>query len=117
MSTALAGILYFLVPLALTVSVEALVGAAFHISKKEQVSLLLINIVTNLSVSLLLYGYRLFFSEGSVWAIAALETAVVLAEWRLLRALCGGERNWLVFSLACNAASFVAGLTLWFIRF
>jgi hypothetical protein len=116
-SAALAGILYFLIPLALTVSVEALVGAAFRISKKEQVSLLLINIVTNLSVNLLLYGYRLFFSRGSVWAIAALEVAVVLAERLLLRALYRGERNWLVFSLACNAASFAAGLTLWLIQF
>lgn len=117
MSAALAGILYFLIPLALTVSVEALVGAAFRISKKEQASLLLINIVTNLSVNLLLYGYRLFFSRGSVWAIAALEVAVVLAERLLLRALYRGERNWLVFSLACNAASFAAGLTLWLIQF
>ena len=117
MSGTLAAILYFLIPLALTILIEALAGVAFRMIKKEQLSLLLVNIVTNLTVNLLLYLDRLLFPAHIVWVVAMLEIAAITAEWLLLRALCGGKRNWLVFSLACNAASFSAGLALGLIRF
>ncbi|HWQ58043.1 MAG TPA: hypothetical protein VN540_03410 [Clostridia bacterium] len=104
-----AALAYFLVPLALTVLIEGLVGAAFRMKKEEQRALFLVNLVTNPSVCLLLYFYRLLVPWGDAFAIALLECAVVLVEWRLLKALCGGGRRWLAVSLACNAASFGAG--------
>ncbi len=118
MSGGLAAALYFLVPLGLTIIIEALVAAAFHATNEEQRALLLVNCVTNLCLSLLLYCYRTLSIPGEGLVLAALEILVVFAEWRLMRALCGKARRWLFFALACNAASFTVGVLLTlFIRF
>ncbi len=120
MSAALWGTLYFLVPLALTMAVEALIGALFRLTFKEQRLLLLVNAVTNPSVSLLLYLCRYYLPRSDVFdvfAVALLEAAVVFAEWRLMRRLFDGKRRFFLLSLACNAASFSAGLMLTLILF
>ena len=117
MSDVSAALLYFLVPLALTIAVEALARVCFRLSKEEQRALLRVNALTNPSLCLLLYFCRPLLPRGDAWAVVLLETAVVLGEWRLLKALCGTNRRYFPVSLACNAASFGAGLLLSLIRF
>lgn len=112
-----AAILYFLIPLALTIVVETLVGVCFGMSKEGQRALLLINAVTNPTLCLLLYFYRLLLPWGDAYALALLEAAVVIGEWQLLKALCGAKRRYFPISLACNAASFGAGLLISLILF
>lgn len=104
--------LYFLVPLALTATSEALVGILFRLSKKEQRMLVLLNIATNPTLCLLLYFYRTLLLWSAVYAVALLEIAVVLIEWLLLKKLFAGKRKWFAISLACNAASFGLGTLL-----
>lgn len=111
------GLAYFLIPLALTVLIEALIGVLFGISKTEQRALFLINVVTNLSVNLLLYAFHQLFSHYGIFAVVFLEIAVVFTEWLLLKKLGESKRSWLIFSLVCNAASFGAGLVLSLILF
>lgn len=112
MTAFMTAIAYFLVPLALTAALEAIVGLCFGLSKKEQLMLLLINCVTNLSLNLLLYIYGLLFSCGASIATYALEVAVVLTEWRLMKAFSPGRKNVLLFSFVANACSFGFGLLL-----
>lgn len=113
----LAGALYFAIPLALTVAVEAFVAFLCGFSGSEQRSLLLVNCATNLSLNLALYFIN---SAGAVplWAAtAALEALVVLAEWLLLRAMNKKKRQWLLLSLLFNASSYSFGLLLSLILF
>jgi hypothetical protein len=118
---ALAGVLAPLASaLTLTIAVEVPVAALLGLrSRRAVAAVALVSVVTNppLNFVLLALGLALpGFAENAAayWlTVAALEVLAVLAEWRLLLWVLGGEsRRMLVVSAAMNAASFGAGL-LW----
>lgn len=101
--------------LALTVGVEAGVAWLFGLrTRRAQVTVALINVVTN---PLLFYlaavnnSYQLV--TPALFLTLGLETAVVIAEWRLLVWRLGaGWRRMLLLSLAMNSCSYLAGLLI-----
>ena len=103
--------IYFLLPLGATIVVEAGVAALFRFHKKEQLSLFILNSVTNPALNLI----RLFLSAISVSSsllLIPLEVAVVLIEGRGLKKRHGNTRRYYLFSLLFNSVSLGAGL-LW----
>lgn len=108
--------------LALTIAIEVTVAALLGLrSRRAVASVALVSVVTNPPLNLALLALALAspaFAENTVgywFAVAALEVAAVLAEWRLLLWVLGGSpRRMLGVSAAMNAASFGAGLALAF---
>jgi hypothetical protein len=104
--------------LALTIAIEVPVAALLGLRTRRAVAAVaLVSVVTNppLNFALLALGLALpGFAENAAayWlTVAALELLAVLAEWRLLLWVLGGEsRRMLVVSAVMNAASFGAGL-------
>lgn len=108
--------------LALTIAVELPVAALLGLrSRRAMAAVALVSVVTNPPLNLALFALALAspaFAEDTVgyWiAVATLEVAAVLAEWRLLLWVLGGSsRRMLGVSVAMNVASFGAGLALAF---
>lgn len=108
--------------LALTIAIEVPVAALLGLRSRREISAVaLVSVVTNPPLNLALFAIALAvptFAENAVayWlVVAALEVAAVIAEWRLLLWVLGGEsRRMLGVSAAMNVASFGAGLALAF---
>lgn len=108
--------------LALTIAIEVPVAALLGLrSRREMAAVALVSVVTNPPLNLALFAIALAapaFAENAVayWpVVAALEVAAVVAEWRLLLWVLGGEsRRMLGVSATMNVASFAVGLALSF---
>lgn len=97
-----------LLSLALTLVLEGVYGLIWRLKeRRDWLLLLLVNVVTNPIV------VTLYYCVSSHWAfVAALEAAVVLAEWLAYRKWGRDTRPALLFSLCANCFSFFAGLLL-----
>jgi hypothetical protein len=108
--------------LALTIAVEVPVAALLGLrSRRAVAAVALVSVVTNPPLNLALFALALTasaFAENpaAYWpTVALLETLAVLAEWRLLLWVLGGEsRRMLGVSVAMNVVSFGTGLALSF---
>ncbi|MBQ1407703.1 MAG: hypothetical protein IIY88_06175 [Eubacterium sp.] len=89
----------------LTCIIELIVFAAAGYGKEKYFLLLTIavNTATNLTINLILAGYR------SPVLIALLEAAVVLTEYAVYAAVAGRSRRLFALTFAANAASFLFG--------
>ena len=105
----------------MTLAVEVPIAAALGLrTKRALLTVVLVNLLTNplLNYAGLLVGQ---FDDWAarpatviVPALVAAESLVVLAEWRLLLWVLGGEsRRLLLASLAMNAASALLGVVFW----
>lgn len=103
----------FFVPLIVTLIAEELVSLLWGFRTwKDVLTVLWINVLTNLSVT----GLRLLFNqllptptERAVIAVM-LELAVLFSEWLLYRRFMSSSRHSFLFSLSMNAASYGLGL-------
>lgn len=105
----------YLVALLLTISIEVFVALMFgYKNKKEILSVILINLITQPALNFLLF-INTYFSliPVNIQSILASETIVILVEWQLLvYALQRNPKRLLVLSLVMNLASFAIGLSL-----
>jgi hypothetical protein len=105
----------FAIALILTMAIEVGIAWLFRLrSKKELLTVILINVITNplLNYLILLNSHFHLIDQTNV-IILALEVCVCLAEWRLLLwALRQGAKKMLVLSLTMNACSYAAGLLI-----
>lgn len=92
--------------LTLCVEVPFLWLAGFR-SREEIAVAACANVVTNLSLNLLLWRFPALYGPPTV---ALLEALVVAAEWGIYRLALGRRRGLLWLTLAANALSFVTGL-------
>ena len=83
-------------------------------SLREILTVLWINTVTNpAAVGLRLVTARNFPEQWMrTAAVAVIEIAVVLTEWRMFRRFMVRRRNYFLFAVVLNAASYGAGLLL-----
>jgi len=104
---------YFLA-LLLTIAIEAAVAWLFGFrTLRPQLALAGINCLTNPALNLLLLVLAARGVQAQLPLVALLELGVVVVEWRLLvYALGGPPRRLFLLSLAANAASFLAGVVL-----
>ncbi len=105
----------------MTLAVEVPIAAALGLrTKRALLTVVLVNLLTN---PLLNYA-GILVAQLDDWAarpatvivpaLVAAELLVVLAEWRLLLWVLGGEsRRLLLASLAMNAASALLGVVFW----
>jgi hypothetical protein len=102
--------------LAVTIVVELAVAALFGLRTRPAiVTVVCINLITNPALNLAVLGLWLWEPRAYWPALAALEIAAVLVEWRLLLWALGGDSRRLLLVAACmNAASLSAGFLLWF---
>ena len=108
-------LIYYAVPLLLTIAVEAGVAYICGIKqRKEQRMLLLCNLLTNPLLNLALYAKQYFSGiPFPFYVLLLFELLIVFAESFLLHFLCGAKnRRFLPVSFLCNAASFGVGLLL-----
>ena len=113
-------ILYFTLPLALTVFVEVPVAALLGLrTKLALAAVVAVSLVTNplLNYAGLLLAQFVDWGQSTALAfvvVAVGEIVVVIVEWRLLVwALVGSRRHLLMIAALMNAASACAGLVLW----
>ena len=101
--------------LILTIVIEVIIAWLFGLrSKRELLTVLLINVITNplLNYLITVNGYFHLVSRTNL-LILCLEVVVVLVEWRLLVwVLRQKVKKMLVLSVAMNAASYLAGLLI-----
>ena len=105
----------FLLPLLLTEVIEIGIGCIIGIRKKWDVLLIfLVNIITNLSLNLLLFILRSkgFIDEGYLLIYLVLEPLIILVEWLFYRWFMECEKNKLMISIVLNLCSIIGGL-LW----
>ena len=106
-------LIYYAVPLLLTIAIEAGVAYICGIKqRKEQRMLLLCNLLTNPLLNLALYAKQYFSGiPFPFYVLLLFELLIVFAESFLLHFLCGAKnRRFLPVSFLCNAASFGVGL-------
>lgn len=105
----------FFLPLFLTIIIELAVAKLLGYRKKIIIiSIVLINVVTNLALNLIIFT-DLYFSWHLVnWTVVILlEIIIVSVEWRMLvYATNQPSRQLLVLSLTMNATSFACGIIL-----
>lgn len=115
----LQALLNYLVPLMLTIALEASAAALlFRYNKQEQRALLLCNLLTNPVLNLLLLVYlALAGVSAPLLVIIVLEVAVWLSEAYLMRRFVQTplRKSYLLPMLAINAVSYACGLILNFI--
>jgi hypothetical protein len=101
--------------LVLTIAVELIVARVFGLrSKKELLTIVLVNVITNplLNYLLMVNGHFRLISQTKVLMLF-LEAGIVIVEWRLLVwALEQKANKMLALSAVMNASSFIAGLLL-----
>ena len=105
----------FLLPLLLTEVIEIGIGCIIGIRKKWDVLLIfLVNIITNLSLNLLLFILRSkgFIDEGYLLIYLVLEPLIILVEWLFYRWFMECDKNKFIVSLTLNLGSIIGGL-LW----
>ena len=105
----------FLLPLFLTEVIEIAIGCIIGIRKKWDILLIfLVNIITNLSLNLLLMVLRQggWIEEGYLLIYLVLEPLVVMVEWLFYRWFMECEKNKLMISIVLNLCSIIGGL-LW----
>jgi hypothetical protein len=104
----------FLLALLLTLVLEAGVAWLFGFrTPRSQLVIAMLNVITNpvLNVFLLLLAW--LGVDVTLWLVIPLEFVVVAAEWGLLVYAFGDPKGRLfVLSLLANAASFLAGILL-----
>jgi hypothetical protein len=105
----------YLVALLLTILIEVFVALMFgYKSKKEILSVILLNFITQpvLSLFLVVNSYFSLISVN-IQSMLLLEIIVILVEWQLLvYALRRNPKRLFVLSLVMNLASFAIGLPL-----
>ena len=101
--------------LILTIAVELTVAWLFGLrSKKELLTIVLVNVITNplLNYLLMVNSHFRLISQTKVLMLF-LEAGIVIVEWRLLVwALAQKANKMLALSAVMNASSFIAGLLL-----
>jgi hypothetical protein len=101
--------------LILTVVIEVGIAWLFGLrSKRELLTVLLINVITNplLNYLITVNAYFHLVSQTNAF-ILCFEVVIVLVEWRLLVwVLQQGIKKMLVLSIVMNAASYLAGLLI-----
>jgi hypothetical protein len=101
--------------LLLTIVIEGIIAWLFGLrSKRELLTVLLINVITNplLNYLITVNGYFHLISQTTV-LVLCLEVVVVFAEWRLLVwVLAQSSRKMLLLSFVMNACSYLAGLLI-----
>lgn len=105
----------FFIPWLVTVVVEETAAIIWKSrSLREILTVLWVNTVTNPAVTLIrLLLNRNVPEPGTRTAVIILaEIIVVLAEWALFRRFMEKSRNYFLFSVVLNAASYAAGLAL-----
>jgi len=107
----------FLLALLSTLFVEAGVAWLYGFrSGRSQWMVALVNVITNPALNVFLLLLAWLGVEVSLWLVLPLEGVVVLAEWGLLVYALGGPKGRLLaLSLAANAASFLAGVLLFWV--
>ncbi len=96
----------FVLPLALTISLEGAVALVWGLRRRNLLLLVLVNVLTNPAAVLL----HALFPGGAV--TAALELGAVAAEGACYKRLGRAVRRPWLFSLSANAFSFCLGLVL-----
>ena len=107
--------LYYLVPLLVTIAVEVAVAVLLGFRRRNELAAVaLVTVFTFPILSLILAAFTLSDLDRGWYlaALLALETAVVLAEWKLLAYALRREQRVLLISATMNAASFLVGLFL-----
>ena len=109
----LQSILYYLVPLALTVLIEGGIAALFRFKKEEKHLLFLINLLTNPLLNMVLGLIGILCGKAApLLLVFALEAAVTLSEGALLRSLLPERKKPFLLSLLFNGASYLFGVLL-----
>ena len=105
----------FGIPLLLTIAAEEIVALFWGVRKlRDFLTILWVNVVTNLSVTALRYLSNQNI-PSQAWRnviLIVLEVAVLFAEWGLFRKFLIKNRHPFLMSLTMNAASYGAGLLL-----
>jgi hypothetical protein len=104
----------YLVSLLLTLGIEAAVAYLLGFRKLNFfLALSLINAITNPILNYILLVLGFLDVEVTLVRVFLLEILVAIAEWRLLvYAFGGSSKRFLIFSILANAASFLAGVLL-----
>ena len=104
----------YLLALLLTVAIEGAVAWCFGFrTGRSQLAVAMINCLTNPALNLLLVALALLGVDVRLPLVVLLEIVVVLVEWGLLAYVFGAPKGRLfAMSLTANAASFLAGLAL-----
>jgi hypothetical protein len=104
----------YLLALLLTLVIEGGVAWLFGFRKgPSQLVVALINVITNPALNILLLVLAWLGMNVTLWLVLPLEILVVLAEWGLLVYAFGSSKGKLfILSLVANAASFLAGVVL-----
>ena len=103
----------FLLPLLITEVIEIATGCIIGIRGKRDVTLIfLVNIITNLSLNLLLVSLRAkgVIQGGYLLTYGVLEPLVIAIEWFFYRAFMESEGNKLKISIILNLCSIIGGL-------
>jgi hypothetical protein len=104
----------YLLALLLTVAIEGGIAWLFGFRKgRSQLVMSMINCITNPALNVFLLILTWLGVKVTLLLIVPLEILVVLAEWRLVVYAFGGPNGRLfTLSLVANAASFLAGVLL-----
>lgn len=104
----------FLLALLLTLAIEGGVAWLFGFrTRQSQLAVAMINVITNPALNVFLLVLAWLGVKVTLLLILPLEVLVVLAEWRLLVYVFGDPKGrFFVLSLLANAASFLAGVLL-----
>jgi hypothetical protein len=104
----------FLLALLLTLAIEGCVAWLFGFRKgRSQLVVAMINVITNPALNVFLLLLAWLGVDVTLWLVIPREIAVVAVEWGLLVYAFGGPKGRLfVLSLTANAASFLAGVLL-----
>jgi membrane-bound ClpP family serine protease len=107
----------YLVSLLLTIAIEGAVAFLLGFRKKQFfLAWTLINAITNPILNYLVLVLGFLGIEVTLIRVFLLEIVVVIAEWRLLvYTFRNPSRRFLALSILANAASFLAGVLLFWI--
>ncbi|HTX90850.1 MAG TPA: hypothetical protein VMC09_06500 [Anaerolineales bacterium] len=107
-------VIRYIIALLLTVAIEGAVAWAFAFrTVRAQLAVAMVNCLTNPALNLLLLILAWLGVKVGLPPVTALEVGVIFVEWGLyIYAFGGPKRRLFVLSLAANAASFLAGLLL-----
>lgn len=106
-------VIYYLVPLVLTVLSEGILAAFLRFKKEEQHMLFLINLLTNPLLNMITGTVSLLRGEAvPLVFVLCLEALVVLSEGLLLRRLVPERKHPFLLSLLLNAGSYLFGAAL-----
>lgn len=104
----------FIRPLLLTVLIETPLAYFFHIRKrKDYFHIILINVVTNLSLTLILTLFVYFQIDRTIiyWiTYCFLEPCIILIEYLFFKHFIKPSTNCFIMSLCLNLASIIGGL-------